>query len=170
MRTLLLATLLASAAMPAHSASIEKVTFGQADEDSIVRITCADCPPAPPKPGRYQVPALNGVASMQIVDQNGAPEVIRVDKFMGGSPVTTLSKTQGPLIEEMASIETKAKEARLAARNAELQAIDTKSASIRSPDERGAMALAEIDRESTTASLNQETAAFDPNTLQLRLR
>jgi hypothetical protein len=170
MRTLLFATLMASAAVPAYAASVEKVTSGKLAEGSIVRVSCPDCKAAPARKTAYQVPELAGVASMQIVDMDGKPEVIRVDKFMGGSPVTTMSKTQGPLIEEMTTIEKKAHEAKIAARNAELQAIDNKTASRLAPDERGTPMMAGIDREATTAALGTQAAAFDPNSLTLRLR
>ena len=170
MHTLLFATLMASAALPAYASSVEKVTSGQVSDDSILRITCADCKAAPPRKTAYQVPDLSGVASMQIIDKDGKPEVVRVDKFMGGSPVTTMSKTQGPLIEEMSAIEKKAHEAKVAARNAELQAIDMKASAKLPPDERGTTTLAGIDRDSTTAALGAEASAFNPNSLQLRLR
>ena len=170
MRTLLFATLMASAAVPAYAASVEKVMSGKVVEGSIVRVSCPDCKASPVRKMAYQVPELAGVASMQIVDQNGKPEVVRIDKFMGGSPVTTKSKTQGMLIEEMTSIEKKAHEAQVAARNAELQAIDTKAATRLPPDERGNTALAGIDREATTAAVSAEAASFDPNSLTLRLR
>ncbi|MET3615185.1 hypothetical protein ABID16_003528 [Rhizobium aquaticum] len=170
MRTLLLATLMASAVLPAHAASIEKIQAGQVNDASIVRISCTDCQGAPARKRNYQVPDLAGVASMEIVDKEGKPEVVRVDKFMGGSPVTTLSKTQGKLIEEMSAIETKAHEAKIAARNAQLQAIEAKASSILPPDERRNSTAAGIDREATTAALAADAAPFDPNRLQLRLR
>lgn len=170
MRTLLLATLMASAALPAHAASIEKIQAGQVNDASIVKISCADCQNAPSLKRNYQVPSLTGVASMEIVDKAGKPEVVRIDKFMGGSPVKTMSKTQGKLIEEMSAIEKKTHEAKVAARNAQLQAIDTKAAMILPPDERKSASLAGIDREATTAALGAEAARFDANSLQLRLR
>lgn len=170
MRTLLFATLMASAALPAYASSVEKVTSGQVSDDSILRITCLDCKAAPARKSNYEVPELSGVASMQIVDKDGKQEVIRIDKFMGGSPVMIMSKTQAPLIEEMSAVEQKAKEAQIAARNAELQAIDMKTAARIPPDERGTFTLAGIDREATTAAVGAEASAFDPNSLQLRLR
>ncbi|MCD2179710.1 plant virulence effector HPE1-like domain-containing protein [Rhizobium sp. C1] len=171
MRAFLFATLMASAAFPACAASIEKVKTGQIDGDgSIMTVSCEDCQSAQARKRNYQVPQLNGVASMEIVDENGKPQVVRVDKFLGGSPVTTTSKTQAQLIEEMAAIEKKAHEAKQAARQAQLQAIDMKSASILPPDERGARPLPGIDREATTAALSTETASFDPSQLTLRLR
>jgi hypothetical protein len=171
MRTLLFATLMASAALPAAAASIEKIGAGRVNDESILKITCTTCDgQAPVAKHRYQVPALDGVASMEIIDQGGKPEVVRVDKFMGGSPVMTKSKTQGPLIEEIHAAEQKAHDAKVAARNAELQAIDMKRASILPPDERGLGAVAGIDRDSTTAAVGPEGAAFDPAKLTLRLR
>ncbi len=170
MRTLLLATLMASAVLPAHAASIEKIQAGQVNDASIVKISCAECQGAPSPKRSYQVPNLAGVASMEIVDKEGKPEVVRVDKFMGGSPVKTMSKTQGKLIEEMSAIEKKTQEAKVAARNAELQAIDTKAALNLPPDERRSGTLAGIDREATTAALAADAAPFDPAGLQLRLR
>lgn len=170
MRTLLFATLMASAAVPASAASVEKVTSGKVAEGSIVRVSCPDCKAGPARKTNYQVPELSGVSSMQIIDKDGKPEVVRIDKFMGGSPVTTTSKTQGALIEEMSAIEQKAQEAKIAARNAELQAIDTRSASRTPPDERGDPTLAGIDRDATTAALDTGASAFDPNSLTLRLR
>lgn len=170
MRTLLLATLMASAAMPAHAASIQNVEASPARQDSIVKISCADCTSTQVHKRDYKVPDLAGVSSMEIVVTDGKPEVVRVDKFMGGSPVMTLSKTQGPLIEEMSDIEQKAQEARQAARAAELQAIDMKTAAILPPDERGTTTVAGIDREATTAALGADAAPFDPEKLTLRLR
>ncbi|HWU62388.1 MAG TPA: plant virulence effector HPE1-like domain-containing protein [Ensifer sp.] len=171
MRSLLFAALMASAAAPAHAASIEKVTSGTVPDGSILQVSCEDCKASPPSRMGYQVPKLSGVASMKIVNTDGKPEVVRVDKFMGGSPVMTMSKTQAPLIEEMSAIETKAHEAKIAARNAELQTIDAKVAGRLPPDERGMTAIAGIDREATTAALSGAQAnAFDPNSLTLRLR
>jgi hypothetical protein len=170
MRTLLFATLMASAAAPAYATSVEMVTSGLVKEGSIVQVSCPDCKAAPANKTAYQVPDLSGVASMHIIDKDGKPEVVRVDKFMGGSPVMTMSKTQGPLIEEMSAIETKAQEAKIAARIAELQAIELRAAAKLPPDERGTPTLAGIDREATTAAVGAEAAAFDPNSLTLRLR
>ncbi|MCD2172932.1 plant virulence effector HPE1-like domain-containing protein [Rhizobium sp. C4] len=170
MRTLLFATLMASAAVTAQAASVEKVTSGKVKEGSIVQVSCPDCKAAPARKMSYQVPELAGVTSMEIIDKDGKPEVVRVDKFMGGSAVTTLSKTQAPLIEEMSAIETKAHEAKIAARKAELQTIEMKAATRLPPDERGTTSFAGIDREATTAAVGAEAAAFDPNSLTLRLR
>lgn len=170
MRTLLFATLMASAAVPASATSVEKVMSGKITEGSIVQVSCPDCKAAPARKSAYQVPDLAGVASMQIIDKDGKPEVVRVDKFMGGSPVTTMSKSQAPLIEEMSAIEKKAHEAKIAARKAELQAIEMKAAAKLPPDERGTTTLAGIDREATTAAVGSQAAAFDPASLTLRLR
>jgi hypothetical protein len=173
MRTHLLAMLLASAALPASAASIENIRTGNVSHGSIISLSCADCSAKPVQDNRkYAVPALpEGVASMAIVDHDGKPQVMRVDKFMGGSPVRTVSQTQGPLIEQMRDVDRQIAAAQLAARNAELSALDAKLSTILPPDARQASSSAGIDRNSTTAAVDTEASAqsFDPSKLTLRL-
>lgn len=169
MRKLLLATLMASASVPASASSIEQIQSNTGSIGSIVKISCEHCPPATDGPSVYKVPALpQGVAQEQIVAKNGAPEVMRIDRFMGGSPVLTYSKAQGPIIEEMRAAEQKVAESKAAARNAELAALDAKRATILPPDDRHTIALTGIDR-ATTAAVEADAAPFDPAKLSLRL-
>lgn len=171
MRKLLLATLMASASVPAFASSIEQIHASDASAGSVVNISCDHCPAlSNDGPTGYKVPALpQGVAHEQIVAKDGSQEVMRVDRFMGGSPVLTYSKTQGPLIEEMRAAEQKLAEAKAAARNAELAALDAQRATILPPDERRTTAFAGIDRAATTAAVEADAAPFDPAKLSLRL-
>lgn len=173
MRKLLFAALITAAAAPAQASSIEAVHASVDTEHSILTLSCSTCP-AQPEAGQraYRVPSLDGhVAEQKIVDKNGAQEVMRVDRFMGGSPVVTYSKTQGPILEEMQKANLKMEKARVAARKADLDALDAQAAAIQPPDNRNNAAMAGIDREATTAALGieAEAAPFDPAKLSLRL-
>lgn len=173
MRKLLLAALLVSAAAPASAASIQEIHAAVTTEGSILTISCPGCVARPAQDLRkYTVPTLSeGVASMDIVDKDGKPEVRRVDKFLGGSPVVTISQTQAPLIEQIRDANHKLAEARIAARNAELAALEDRFSTMLPPDARPSTAFAGIDRNSTTAAVSSQAdaAPFDPSTLKLRL-
>lgn len=174
MRKLLLAMLLAAAGLPAHAASIENLRSGTTSADSIMVLSCQACTGKPNQGMRnYTVPALaKGVATMAIVDKNGKPEVRRIDKFLGGSPVVTYSQAQPPLIEAMRDADQQIAKARAEARATELAALDDKLDAIQPPDARQASANAGIDRRSTTASLilQAEARDFDPARFKLRLK
>lgn len=173
MRKLLFAALLASTAVPASAASIQEIHTAVTTEGSIMTIACPDCQARPVEDKRnYKVPTLaEGVATMAIVDKDGTQEVKRVDRFLGGSPVVTYSQAQAPLVEQIRDANRKLAEAKLAARNAELAALDDRLSTILPPDARPSTAFAGIDRASTTAALTNEAEAapFDPAKLKLRL-
>lgn len=185
MRILLLSSAFVLAALPAAASSIENIS-GTADyANSITTITCATCTiEKKVVVSSYVVPKLtSGVVNVDIRDYKGVRDVVRIDKFLGGSPVRIISKDQVPLMEEMRAANQKIAEDRIAAAKARYDTIDQRVAAIQPPDNRGNSRNFGIDQETTaavgakahvandvsTATPTEVSAPFDPAKLELRI-
>lgn len=173
MRRLLLCTLLALSGTSATASSIVLEKSLVQSGNSVQSITCPSCPEAQiVQVPAYKVPELKtGVVEASVKDWYGSDDLVRVDKFMGGSPVMTVSKQQAVLTQEIAAADKKIEDDRIAAANAALEALDKKVASTMvPPDERGSSNPG-VDTTTTTAAVGDAPtpAPFDPSTLQLRL-
>lgn len=98
MRNLVLTSILLAAAAPAYASSIEVVGPQAAKGNSIVVMSCADCPvPQEVQAKRsYVVPQVaQGRQSAEIVEINGEKKLKRTEAWMGGSPVVFMNKAEG---------------------------------------------------------------------------
>ncbi len=97
MRNLVLTSIVALAAAPAFASSIEVVGADAVKGDSIVVISCADCPvPLRQEKKTYVVPQVApGEQAAEIVEINGEKKLKRVESWMGGSPVVFMSTAEG---------------------------------------------------------------------------
>lgn len=89
MRFIALTAAASLAALPALASSIETITAPRLGNNSMMTITCADCPPVPPKTeraGGYKAPQLDGVQKEEISEHDGKRMLVRTDRWMGGSP------------------------------------------------------------------------------------
>lgn len=185
MRILLLSSAFLLAALPAAASSIENIS-GTADyAGSITTITCPTCTVEKKVVvSSYVVPKLaSGVVHVDISDYKGVKDVVRIDKFLGGSPVRFVSRDQVPLMEEMQAANQKIAADKIAAAKAHYDLVDQKVAAIQPPDNRGGPHNLGIDRETTAAVAAQSPAAdeiskatptavsapFDPAKLELRI-
>jgi hypothetical protein len=188
MRILLLSAAFALAALPAAASSIQNIS-GTADyADSIKTISCPTCiEPKKVAVKGYVVPKLNrDVVNVEIRDDKGIKDVVRIDKFLGGSPVLFVLKDQAALLEDMRTANRKIAEEKLAAAAARLETIDQAVAEIQPPDIRDGQHKVGIDRETTAAvasmapqvpkanEISNATptkieAPFDPAKLELRI-
>ncbi len=91
---LTLACVLASgSAMASSIQPIDGTMIG--GNGSIVDKSCADCPPLKPQAmeKEYAVPTLEpGTQSITVRNVDGQTKVVRTEAWMGGSPVTFMSK------------------------------------------------------------------------------
>ncbi|MGX5665340.1 plant virulence effector HPE1-like domain-containing protein [Rhizobium daejeonense] len=98
MRNLVLTSILLAAAAPAHASSIEVVGPQAAKGNSIIVMSCANCP-APQEvqvKRSYVVPHVaGGKQSAEIIEVNGEKKLKRTEAWMGGSPVVFMSKAEG---------------------------------------------------------------------------
>lgn len=89
MRFIALTAAASLAALPALASSIETITAPRLGNNSMMTITCTDCPPPQPKAertGGYKTPQLDGVQKEEILEINGKRMLVRTDRWMGGSP------------------------------------------------------------------------------------
>ena len=172
MRGLLFGGILVLAAWPAGASSILSLHTDIGTENSVVAISCANCPPAPElQKKRYQPPALpdSHIERSEIRQDNGTEELYRVDKFMGGSPVATVSKAQPPIVKGMLEADLKMRQEAIKAAAAEIDQLDAKVAATQAPDDRAPTMSVGIDRTAKTAAVDETAKAFDPATLKLRV-
>jgi hypothetical protein len=83
--------------VPAYAQSIQTITSGTVDEDSIVIRSCAKCPPLIKKKQAlsYDVkPLAPGTQRIETVKLNGEDKILRTEAWNGGSPVVFVSKAQ----------------------------------------------------------------------------
>jgi hypothetical protein len=96
MRSIILTAAFVLAGGSAMASSILPVEGKQSDNaHSIISRTCAECPPLKPEMAAksYIVPELKpGTQTMEIRDINGQKKIARTEAWMGGSPVTFISK------------------------------------------------------------------------------
>ena len=94
MRTLILTLASLAAAGAANASSIEIVTSGRDSNGSISTISCAHCPPpSVRKRTTYIVPDIApGTARMEVKEINGEMKLVRTEAWLGGSPVTFVTK------------------------------------------------------------------------------
>jgi hypothetical protein len=172
MRALLFGSLLVLAGYPAFASSIVTLQPLHGDGPSVTTITCEHCPPVVEKDVTgYTVPKLSsGVVSVQIRDEHGSKDLVRIDKFLGGSPVMMVSKAQAPLKEEMDAVNAKIKVRQREQELARLDVIDQKTAASQPPDARYARNKPGVDSSATTAAVDKATEqTFDPDKLTLRI-
>ncbi|MGV8936150.1 MAG: plant virulence effector HPE1-like domain-containing protein [Allorhizobium sp.] len=97
MRLMILTAILALTAVPAMASSIEIISAPRTDADSIVTLSCSDCP-APiirKDKSSYTVPTLaDGMQRTEIRDIAGEKTLLRTEAWGGGSPVTFMSKAE----------------------------------------------------------------------------
>ncbi|MCM2394930.1 hypothetical protein NBH19_02410 [Rhizobium sp. S95] len=98
MRNLVLTSILLAAAAPAYASSIEVVGPQAAKGNSIIVMSCADCPTPQEAPMKrsYVVPHVaQGTQAAEIVEVNGEKKLKRTEAWMGGSPVVFMSTAEG---------------------------------------------------------------------------
>lgn len=98
MRNLVLTSILLAAAAPAYASSIEVVGPQAAKGNSIIVMSCADCPAPQEAPMKrsYVVPHVaQGKQAAEIVEVNGEKKLKRTEAWMGGSPVVFMSAAEG---------------------------------------------------------------------------
>ena len=133
----------------ALASSITPLT-GHGGNGSVVKKACADCPPvkAEGEIGGYTVPVLeNGSQKSEIVEINGEKKLIRTEAWLGGSPVVHVSKVQDWMTSEAPTSQM----------SAGSDGID-----------RDAMVGAV--HAGMTGAATDQTVAFHPDTMQLRLK
>lgn len=166
-------SMLASAA--SAESSIDVITKDDAPH-SIDFIKCTHC--APLKSKKADVPNItlkSGTQRIELKTVNGVLKVFRTEAWMGGSPVTYVSKASTDLMDRQTAEAVPAAEQEI-----QPLAIDKDTARTASA-ETGAEATVTIDKDttsSTTADMSGDPApaaepktaqAFDPQTFQLRL-
>ncbi len=159
MRVALLGTVLALIGFPALAASVEDIKAFERVNDSVLEISCATCADSSSiSKDAYTVPVLGkGVQRVELHETDDGPMAVRVEAWLGGSPVRLISRTQGQITTEMAKALEEAEEKRLA------------------EEERLRNLPQEIDPAATAAvNAGEEPAApvaasFDPDALDLRI-
>ncbi|MFC3073808.1 plant virulence effector HPE1-like domain-containing protein [Shinella pollutisoli] len=142
-------------AAPALASSIEPFTAATGSGGSVSTVSCAACPAlkAKPKGETYHVEAIApGTQKIEIREENGERRIYRTEAWMGGSPVTFVSKAPAEPVEaaDAADDAAPAVEEKIDA-NARTGALDTAAA-----DETATAAM----------SVSRE---FDPSGFALRL-
>lgn len=177
MRTALFGTVLIFAAFPAMAASIEKLEVTEGEKPSIMHFSCADCRQQNSvKTPDYSVPVLGkGTQRVEIHETDDGAKLVRVEAWMGGSPVRQVSSQQAKLVSEIAEAEQKLEEQRLAAiKKAEER--ERRAEARKAEEDRK---TAEIDTEAKTAAISAspneaskapDNAPFNPNSLDLRVK
>lgn len=94
MRYIVSAAVLALTSHVAMASSIEVIDHDRTENNSIVTIGCAACPPLKEKSERnaYVAPVLGPeVQKTEIRDVDGSKEMVRTEALLGGSPVVYIS-------------------------------------------------------------------------------
>lgn len=82
-------------AAPALASSIEPVAAFSGSGGSVSVVSCAACPALKPRPKSeaYRVEAIApGTQKVEIREENGVRKIFRTEAWMGGSPVTFVTK------------------------------------------------------------------------------
>ena len=88
----------AASAGAASASSIDEVHGKPVRQPSIVTVSCDTCPPIAERKrkGEYQVPrAMQGGELAEVIEEDGARKLKRIDNLMGGSPVMFISSAEG---------------------------------------------------------------------------
>jgi hypothetical protein len=169
MRLNILVLALLSSAATAQAGSIDVIATGKDSVRSVEKIHCDSCAKVVPKKAQSVVELTPGTQKIEIRDVEGVKKIYRTEAWLGGSPVTYVSKAlpDDPLLAGNKA----AKDADIAAapavaadppaQTAEADMIDEKSTTAAVTADMGAEAKVE------TAAKVQ---AFDPDKLELRLK
>jgi hypothetical protein len=94
---LVLTTILVLASGTAFGSSITSLSGSPNAVPSVVIKHCDDCPAPTPAPDRsaYRVPGLpSGTQKVEVREIDGEKKLVRTEAWLGGSPVTFVSKLQ----------------------------------------------------------------------------
>lgn len=83
---------------PAFASSIDVISGLSTGGSSVMQVSCAHCPALTPKISRnaYQVPTVaSGKQTAEIVDVDGEKKLMRVESWLGGSPVVFMTSADG---------------------------------------------------------------------------
>jgi len=88
---------LAASAGAAAASSIDEVHGKPLRQPSIVTVSCHFCPPpVERRKSDYQVPTVNQSGELaEVIEEDGARKLKRIDNLMGGSPVLFISSAEG---------------------------------------------------------------------------
>jgi hypothetical protein len=157
MRMILLAGVISMAAVTAQAeSSIDAVTTSS-ESTSIDRISCPSC--APLKTEKEEEPELvlkPGTQKVELRKVNGEMKVFRTEAWLGGSPVTYVSKASTDLIDMKSAEVVPAGDHKV-----EPVIIDNSTTSAVSADMSGGA--------STTVEMPKAAKQFNPQDMQLRL-
>lgn len=169
MRLNIMVLALLSSAVSAQAGSIDEVKTGKDSARSIETISCSGCVAHAKKKVEAVVELTPGTQKIEIRDVGGVKKIFRTEAWLGGSPVTFVSKA---LPDDPAVM----------AEDKPVQADAVASAPDVTIDEPTAPAVADmIDEKSTTSAVTADTgaevkvevapkaAAFDPGKIELRL-
>jgi hypothetical protein len=158
MRMILLAGMMSIAAAMAHAeSSIDAVTTSS-ESTSIDRITCSAC--APLKTANEEEPELvlkQGTQKVEIREVNGVMKVFRTEAWLGGSPVTYVSKASTDLIDMKSAEVVPAGDGKI-----DPVVIDKSTTSAVTADMSGGA--------STAVEMPKTVQKFNPQDMQLRLK
>ena len=164
MRTILIAAFLAgstAAIGTAGAGPLETFQPAEGGRNSIVALTCDDCP-APVDPDADKVaPLAQGTQRVELKDVDGQMMVYTTEAWLGGSPVTIVRKA------------TELDIAKYSAEPATNETAEAPKVRVIEPVVAGMVGApqpeAAIDREATTGALTASApAAFDASKLELR--
>lgn len=169
MRLNIMVLALLSSAVTAQAGSIDAIATGKDAARSIEKISCDGCVVRAKKKEQPVVELAPGTQKIEIRDIDGVKKVFRTEAWLGGSPVTYVSKA---LPDDPA----------VAAEEQPAKTDDVASAPATVADQRTISAETDmIDEKSTTAAVTADTgaevkiqitpkaASFDPGKLELRL-
>ena len=168
MRLNIMVLALLSSAISAQAGSIDAVTTGKETARSIEKISCGGCVVRAKKKEQPVVELAPGTQKIEIRDVDGVKKIFRTEAWLGGSPVTYVSKALPdiPVVAEEKPAKTDdvaaAPEIRIdkPATSAEADMIDEKSTTAAVTADAGAELKVEV---------APKAAAFDPGKLELRL-
>ncbi len=157
MRMILLAGMMSMAAVTANAeSSIDAVKTSSAST-SIDRISCSLC--APLKTEKEEEPEFvlkPGTQKIEIKQVDGVMKVFRTEAWLGGSPVTYVSKASTDLIDKKSAELVPAADQKI-----EPVVIDKSTTSAVTADMSGA---------STAVEMPKTAKQFNPQNMQLRLK
>jgi hypothetical protein len=157
MRVILLAGMMSMAATYAQAASSIDVVSSDSTARSIERVACPDCkPPKAKKAATPDIVLKPGTQKVELREVNGELKVFRTEAWLGGSPVTYVSKASTEQIDK---------------RSAENAPTDTqKDAPVVIDTHTTTSAVnADLSGDSVPAEQPKQVQNFDPQSLQLRL-
>ena len=156
MRVIFLASLVSLAAASVQAGSIDVVKSDDVNR-SIDFVTCAECPALKTKiVEEPEVTLKPGTQTIEVRKVNGELKVFRTEAWLGGSPVTFVSKASGDLIIKQSA--------------ENVPADDPKAAPVLIDKDATTSAVsADMDAQPAIAEKPKQVQALDPQTLQLRL-